>query len=1243
MVQRILVEKKKGFDVEAQSILKDLKQNLNLKSIHELRLVNCYDIESDTLSEEALDRVKRTVLSEPNVDCVYDEHLPAEPSDYIFRVALLPGQYDQRKDSAQQCMELVTLQAKVEMETSKIYILTGDIDESLLAKVKNYLINPVESEEVALEKPAALKKTFKVPDPVATVEDFISWTPSELSEYGRLQGFAMSADDLNFIQAYFKNEEKRNPTVTELKVLDTYWSDHCRHTTFMSELESIEFEKNDLLEKAFKNYEGMRNQVYPQGNRPMTLMDLATINMKYLRMQGGLDDLDVSDEINACSLKIKVNCDGELKPWLLMFKNETHNHPTEIEPYGGAATCLGGAIRDPLSGRSYVYQSMRVTGAADPRRPIEETLEGKLPQRVITQKAAAGFSSYGNQIGLATGIVSEVYDEGFLAKRMEVGAVIAAAPAEQVVREKPALGDAIVLLGGRTGRDGVGGATGSSKAHDEESIVECGAEVQKGNPPEERKIQRLFRNPDAAKLIKKCNDFGAGGVSVAIGELADSLDIHLDEVPKKYAGLDGTEIAISESQERMAVVLSPENVESFLKMADAENLEATVVAKVTDTGRMRMFWRDQIIVDLSRSFVDSNGAKTKASVKVKAPDVASFFKVDAHPCLEDILSDINVASQKGLVERFDSTIGSGTVLMPFGGAYESTPIQSMVAKIPVLQGETDTVSMMSYGYDPEISKLSPFHGGMYAVVSSVAKIVATGGDYKKIRLSLQEYFEKLGQDPEKWGKPFSALLGASYAQTAFATAAIGGKDSMSGTFKDLSVPPTLISFAVCHGDAHHVISPELKMPHGNLYAYIPEKNHHGDLNFEKLKEAYEAIHQAILSGDIVSAYAIEKGGIARALTQMAMGNRIGLSFESLPPHILFAPHYGGIVFEMKSGKLWAKSSFEGMIKVGRTLAQPEIKHAYEWKSYSLESLQKSWEAPLASIFPIAHHSDGKVLKHRYTNRSSHRPSIQMAQPKVFIPVFPGTNCEYDSARAFERVGAKVESLVFRNQSPQAIRESLAAMVKAIKSSQIIMLPGGFSAGDEPEGSGKFIASALRNPEVAEAIMEHLHKKDGLMLGICNGFQALVKLGLLPYGEMRALDDQSPTLTFNGINRHVARMGKVRVASVMSPWMSECMIDDVYQTAFSHGEGRFYAPSHVVEELVKKGQVATQYVNEDHEPTMCGYHNINGSVDAIEGISSADGRIFGKMGHVERVGKHLYKNIIGEKDMQIFKAGVKYFK
>ncbi|GAB6107867.1 phosphoribosylformylglycinamidine synthase [Fusibacter bizertensis] len=1246
MVTRILVEKRNGFNVEAHALEEEITRNLHIEGVESLRIINCYDMEG--VPEEALDQIINTILSEPNVDHVYRDGFKLSQGEQGFRYALLPGQYDQRADSAAQCIEIVTLNQRPEIQASRIVLLKGDIDEIILSKIKKYFINPVEAHEVTLEKPQTLRLNGTSPEAVETVDGFVAFDAKSLEEFRGLMGFAMTGADLAHVQNYF-SEEKRNPTITELKVIDTYWSDHCRHTTFMTELEAIEIEEDIFtlpIREALNQYIEMRKFVYGQTDRPLSLMDLATINMKALRKSGKLEDLDVSDEINACSIKIDVDVNGVDEPWLLMFKNETHNHPTEIEPYGGAATCLGGAIRDPLSGRSYVYQSMRVTGAGNPFTPFEETLEGKLPQKVITQKAAAGFSAYGNQIGLATGHVSEVYHDGFVAKRMEVGAVMGATPFSNVVRENPVAGDLIVLIGGRTGRDGVGGATGSSKAHDEDSLLDCGAEVQKGNAPEERKIQRLFRNAKLATKIKKCNDFGAGGVSVAIGELADSLTINLDKVPKKYEGLDGTELAISESQERMAIVINPSDLEYVIEACGVENLEATVVATVADDGRLVMTWKGKKILDLSRAFLDTNGVRAKNAAVIQAPNQSdSFFKsrtIEAYDqYLIQQLSNLNVCSQKGLVERFDNTIGAGTVMMPFGGKHYQTPAQAMVAKLPVMGGETNTVSLMSYGYHPMVGKWSPFHGGVYSVVESIAKMVASGGDYKKARLSLQEYFEKLGDRPEKWGKPLAALLGASMAQSAFGTAAIGGKDSMSGTFKDLDVPPTLISFAVTYGKHQEIISPELKRTDSHLVYFEAVRDAHEMPDFNSLKRAYDAVLKGIKAGEVISAYAVGEGGVLTALSKMAFGNKIGFSIAEKLGAKLFEANFGSLILEVTPTSDTSTCLDAALFNwIGQTKENFEFE--YQDVKIEGEKALKSWTSTMESVFPTAHDGNGKAETLSYTKRTTHKSKIAVAKPRVFIPVFPGTNCEYDTANAFEKAGAIVDTVVFRNLTPSDVSASVDEMVKRIKQAQIIALPGGFSAGDEPEGSGKFIASVLRNPEIAEAVMSLLGQRDGLMLGICNGFQALVKLGLLPYGEIRALHEDAPTLTFNKIGRHVARMANVRVSSVHSPWMAGANVGEIYQTAFSHGEGRFFANEEMVRKLASNGQIATQYVDAQGNATYDGNFNLNGSIEAIEGIFSEDGRIFGKMGHVERIGNGLYKNIYGEKDFNIFKSGVKYY-
>jgi len=1250
MVKRVCVQKKHGFNIEAESLKKDLVNTLNLETLEGVRVINMYDLEDVNL--DRLEDIKRLILSEPNVDVVTDDYVIIGENEQAFRIELLPGQYDQRADSARQCIEIITLENAPTIVSSKTIVLKGSLSDSDVDRIKDYLINPVESREVPIAIPTTVRMKYENTSPVEIVDGFITLNNEAIDLYREKMGFAMTYEDLISVREYFKNEEKRNPTITELKVIDTYWSDHCRHTTFLTSVKSVSIEDtpiNEPVKKAYKAYLDDRDFVYEGKNRSDCLMDIATINMKSLRKKGELEDLDVSEEINACSIEISVDIDGKTEPWLLMFKNETHNHPTEIEPFGGAATCLGGAIRDPLSGRSYVYHSMRVTGSADPTTSLSETLDGKLPQKVITQQAAAGFSSYGNQIGLATGIVSEVYDEDFVAKRMEVGAVVGAAPKENVVRENPISGDIVLLVGGRTGRDGIGGATGSSKEHDEDSLMSCGAEVQKGNPPVERKIQRLFRIPALSQMIKRCNDFGAGGISVAIGELASSLEINLDAVKKKYEGLNGTEIAISESQERMAVVIDPKNFEVFKKYCHEENLEVTHVANITDNDRLVMKWQGKEILNISRAFLDTNGVQGETNIYIKAPTKQTYFKINEP--IESMkekwlttLNDLNVCSQKGLVERFDNTIGSGTVLMPFGGIHYNTPIQAMVAKIPVLKGETNTGSMMSYGYDPKLSKWSPFHGALYAVVDSVAKLVATGGSYKNTRLSLQEYFEKLGDSPEKWGKPYSALLGASYAQTQLNIAAIGGKDSMSGTFKDINVPPTLISFAVTPVDVRQVITPEFKQIGSRIVQFYAKRDANEVVDFAHLIAGYDHIYNYVEAGKILSSYAIGKGGICAAISKMAFGNRIGVEFTKSKEHDVFEEAYGSIILEVSEEVANEIKDQEGFSIIGLTRKEPVFE--VENTIIPMKEALTSWESRLESIFPTEHQdkeNQGKVKQIAFYNRGIKRPFVRVAKPRVFIPTFPGTNCEIDTQIAFEKAGANVETMVFKNLTQGDVLASLEEMIEKVRKSQIIAIPGGFSAGDEPEGSGKFIASVFRNPKVAQEVMKLLNERDGLMIGICNGFQALIKLGLLPFGEIRDLKENSPTLTFNKINRHVSRMASVKVTSVKSPWLANEEVGNIYQTTFSHGEGRFYGSAEVIQDLINKGQIATQYVDHNGLATYDGKYNINGSVEAIEGITSPDGRVFGKMGHVERVGNNVHKNIYGKQDFKIFEAGVNYFK
>ncbi|WZL73926.1 phosphoribosylformylglycinamidine synthase [Clostridiaceae bacterium 35-E11] len=1254
-VRRIYVEKKQGFDVEAQHLYYDLKENLGVKHLDKVRMIHRYDISG--ISEEEYQQSRNTIFSEPTVDHVYDEVFEANETDKVFAMEYLPGQYDQRADSAAQCVQILTQSEKPMVLSAKVIVLEGEITEDEFVRIKEYCINPVDSREALLEKPSTLEIETEIPEDVLILEGFTAKTEEELTNFKEAMGFAMSFEDLRFCQGYFRDEEKRNPTMTELKAIDTYWSDHCRHTTFLTEIEEVAIEKgafSEVIEKAYDAYLSSREYVYGDKKKDICLMDIAVIGMKELRKRGKLGDLDISDEINACSIVVNVDVDGKDEEWLVMFKNETHNHPTEIEPFGGAATCLGGAIRDPLSGRVYVYQAMRVTGSADPRTKIEDTLPGKLPQRKITTGAAAGYSSYGNQIGLATGQVAEVYDEDFVAKRMEIGAVIGAAPKENVVRKAPVEGDVVILVGGRTGRDGCGGATGSSKEHTEESILTCGAEVQKGNPPTERKIQRLFRNPLVSRMIKKCNDFGAGGVSVAIGELTDSLEIDLDAVPKKYEGLDGTELAISESQERMAVVVEKKDAEKFMEYAHEENLEAVVVAKVTNDGRLRMKWRGKTILDIERAFLNTNGVKQKTKVFVGTPaQEDNYFQRIPEKVQTEInelykawmnnLEDLNVASQKGLVERFDSTIGAGTVLMPFGGKYQATPAEGMVAKIPLLSGDTTTGTVMSYGYNPQLAKWSPFHGALYAVVEAVAKVVAIGGDYRNVRLTLQEYFEKLGEDPKKWGKPFSALLGAHYAQKQLGIPAIGGKDSMSGTFKDIHVPPTLVAFAVDVVDVRNVISPEFKKENSQV-VLIPVSRDENELpNFEQLDQNFRKITNLIQERKVLAAQSIRIGGMAGAISKMSFGNRIGMVLDkSIAPQKLFQADYGSILLEI-DGAENLKEIF-GEIKyevLGHTQEKEML--VINGVNIPIEDAQKIWEAPLEKIFPTKEKMEGKPRDIYYEIKAKKKSTVKIAKPRIFIPVFPGTNCEYDTTKVFEKAGGVVENLIIKNLSPSDIEQSVDQMVKKIENAQIIAIPGGFSGGDEPDGSGKFIATAFRNPRVKEAVMNLLKQRDGLMIGICNGFQALIKLGLLPYGEIREMDENCPTLTFNRIGRHMSTLVQTKIVSNLSPWFHHLKVGDVHTVAVSHGEGRFIATEEEMEKMIKNGQVATQYVDFEGNPSYDMTHNPNGSFEAVEGITSPDGRILGKMCHSERIGSHVFRNVPGEKDQRIFEAGVEYFR
>ncbi len=1233
-VYRIYVEKKPEFAVEAKSLAANLRSALGFDEL-EARVINRYDAEG--LSEEDFKAAVPVVFSEPAVDVTYDHVPELGENDHVIAAEYLPGQFDQRADSCAQCISLLRGGKRPVVKSAKVYIFTAKLTDEQLDTIKQYIINPVESREASLDRFETLDVTYEIPTTVKTVEGFINKSDEELKVMIAELGLAMDFDDIKFCQSYFRDDEKRDPTITEIRMIDTYWSDHCRHTTFSTIIDDAKIDA-PYIKETYDSYLAAREDLYAgRTDKPETLMDLAVIGAKKLKKAGLLNDLDESEEINACSVRITVDVDGKDEDWLLMFKNETHNHPTEIEPFGGAATCLGGAIRDPLSGRSYVYQAMRVTGAADPLVPVEDTMEGKLPQRKITVTAANGYSSYGNQIGLATGHVSEVYHPGYVAKRMEIGAVIGAAPASNVRRERPAAGDVVILLGGKTGRDGCGGATGSSKSHTLHSLESCGAEVQKGNAPEERKLQRLFRNPVVTSMIKRCNDFGAGGVSVAIGELTDGLLINLDAVTKKYDGLDGTELAISESQERMAVVIAKDDVEKFMSEAAKENLEATLVAVVKDEPRLRMNWCGNTIVDLSREFLNSNGAKKHTTVSVPAPVFANDNAgEDTAERWDAMITDLNICSQKGLVERFDSTIGAGTVLMPYGGKYQNTPSQAMAAKIPVLDGETTTVSVMGWGYDPKLSSESPYHGAMSAVVESVAKVVAAGGTYEKCWLTFQEYFERTQNDPARWGKPFAALLGAFKAQCELGCAAIGGKDSMSGTFEHIDVPPTLVSFAVSVTNTDNVVSDEFKRS-GSKVAYIaPEYNNDKLVDFDSLKNVFEKVEKLIADGKVLSCYSVSFGGISEAVAKMGFGNKIGFKFtEKLSPAQLFTPCYGSFVIELADG---AETDLD---IIGETTSAYKIDNGYVIDG---EHLEKLWENKLEPVFPTkVEEPSEKPETYSFDCKERKAPSIKTAKPKVLIPVFPGTNCEYDTARAFEKAGAEAEIFVVRNLNSDMIEQSVNEMEKLIKQSQIVMLPGGFSGGDEPDGSGKFIVSFLRNPRLTDAIHDLLKNRDGLMLGICNGFQALIKLGLVPYGEIRDMRPDSPTLTFNTVARHQSKMVNTRIASNKSPWLASCNVGDIHNIAISHGEGRFVATAEEIAQLAANGQIATQYVDFDGAPTYDIQCNPNTSVQAIEGITSPDGRVLGKMGHSERKGVGVCKNVPGEKDQQIFENGVKYFK
>ena len=1231
-VFRVYVEKMPAYAVEARSVLGDLRTALRL-NVQNVRILNRYD--ADRLSEEDFLLAVPNVFSEPAVDVTYNT-LPALGKDErMFAVEYLPGQYDQRADSCEQCIQILTQKERCRVRNARIYIIEGNLTDSEFERLKKYLINPVESREATLDTYTTLDTNYDIPTTVETLEGFIRLNEAGLTAFIKEFGLAMDLDDIRFCQDYFRNTEKRDPTITEIRMIDTYWSDHCRHTTFLTNIRNVDI-PTDYIRRTYDRYLADRRELGRE-EKPLTLMDLATMGARVLKSKGLLDDLDESEEINACSVKIRADIDGEEADWILMFKNETHNHPTEIEPFGGAATCLGGAIRDPLSGRSYVYQAMRVTGAANPLVPVEDTIAGKLPQRKITVGAANGYSSYGNQIGLATGHVAEVYHPGYTAKRMEIGAVLGAAPASNIRREAPVPGDVVILLGGKTGRDGCGGATGSSKSHTLESLESCGAEVQKGNPAEERKLQRLFRNPEVTSMIKRCNDFGAGGVSVAIGELTDGLVIDLGAVPKKYDGLDGTEIAISESQERMAVVVAAEDAARFIEEAGKENLQATKVADVVAEPRLKMVWNGNTIVDLSREFLNSNGAVKYTDIAIEEPsDAETVTPSDSPESWTEMMADLNVCSQKGLVEKFDSTIGAGTVLMPYGGAYQMTPSQAMAAKIPVLTGQTDTCSLMGWGYNPLISVRSPYHGAMLAVIESVAKVIAAGGSRKHCWLTFQEYFERTQNDPKRWGKPLAALLGAYEAQLELGCGSIGGKDSMSGTFEHIDVPPTLVSFAVSTARASKVISTEFKHAGDKVILLSPEYDGNGLPNFDSVRETFNRMEALIAGGRVKAVWTVGYAGIAEGIAKMCMGNRLGFTFSGqLSPTQLFKPCYGAFIVELDG------DSQPGEQVLGTVT--PEYKIYTLDYSVSLESLQRTWEEKLESVFPCRIRTTEETPQVYSFDALRHpAPVIHYARPRVLIPVFPGTNCEYDTARAFERAGAVAETLIIRNLSAADIEASVKAAAEKIAEAQIVMIPGGFSGGDEPDGSGKFITAFFRNPEVKDAIHNLLGARDGLMLGICNGFQALVKLGLVPFGEIREMTDESPTLTFNTIARHQSMMVTTRIASNKSPWLADARVGDLHTVAISHGEGRFVAPSSLIQRMAASGQIATQYVDLTGKPTMDIRYNPNTSMGAIEGITSPDGRVLGKMGHSERCGTDICKNVPGEKDQHIFANGVKYF-
>ena len=1229
MVYRIYVEKRRELAHEANALYSELKNLLGISTLSSVRILNRYDAEN--ITPELFGEAVRSVFSEPQLDITTPD-LPKREGEVVFATEYLPGQFDQRADSAAQCIQIISQGERPIIRTAKVYLLGGDLSEAQLAEIKRYVINPVEAREAVLDLPETLTVQYEIPTEVATLDGFLALDRAGLEAFVRDYGLAMDADDIAFCQDYFKTEN-RNPTITEIRMIDTYWSDHCRHTTFNTTIDSVKFE-DDLLQETYEDYLATRHEL--GRTKPINLMDIGTLAAKYLRKTGKLDKLDESEEINACTVKMEVEIDGKTESWLLLFKNETHNHPTEIEPFGGAATCIGGAIRDPLSGRSYVYAAMRVTGAADPTVPVSDTIPGKLPQRKIVQTAAAGYSSYGNQIGLATGIVDELYHPGYTAKRMEIGAVIAAAPAENVRRERPEDGDIVILLGGRTGRDGIGGATGSSKAHDSHSVETCGAEVQKGNAPEERKLQRLFRNAEACRMIKRCNDFGAGGVSVAVGELADGLDINLDAVPKKYEGLDGTELAISESQERMAVVVEAKDVERFCALANTENLEATVVARVTEEPRLRMHWNGKTIVDISREFLNSNGAEKHidiAPAKIEdyqKPEVKSFTEG-----YRALLSDLNVCSGRGLSERFDSTIGAGTVLMPFGGKHQKTPIQAMVHKISVEQKHTNTCSYMAWGYNPYITEKSPYHGAYLAVVESVCKMIATGASFEDVYLSFQEYFEKPLKDGKRWGKPMAALLGAFRAQKELGIAAIGGKDSMSGSFEKLDVPPTLVSFAITTGNVSEVISNDAKAAGHKLIAITPRYGKDGLPTAESLLESFQKVTALMRAGKVYSAYTPTYGGIAEAVYKMCIGNGLGFRYlnEYLSLNNIFEYNYGTFLLEVDADEK------------GQTIGYftAEEKMAWGDESIAMSELEPLYEGKLESVYPTLEKKDVKKLEtFSYTEKSTKAPAIKVAKPKVLIPVFPGTNCEFDTAKVMCDAGADAKIFVINNLTSDGISRSVEAFAKELTTSQMVFVPGGFSGGDEPDGSGKFIMAFFRNAAIREGVHDLLDNRDGLMAGICNGFQALIKLGLVPYGKIIDTDVNCPTLTFNTIARHQSKLVRIRVASNKSPWLAGTEVGEVYTVPISHGEGRFLASDELIRSLAANGQIATQYVDLDGNATDDIRFNPNDSAFAIEGITSPDGRVFGKMGHSERIGDGLYKNVEGKYDMKLFQSAVKYF-